>query len=143
MLSDFIRAVAYQILAYIAQRVGAEGVPPGNPSTLPQWLKDLLEAYWDIVYWYRFGLPKIPIPDPEGPLPGPSPVSGSGNFVRDFLLLDILEHAMGDPHPQPNSWIQTLGNKQIRITAAVNLRDQLKAAIPQLEAEVERLERLQ
>jgi hypothetical protein len=142
MLLEIVRRMAEQV-----RRDIAPGTTPTTPASWPPSLKALAEAYWDILYIYRFGLPKIPVGELEGPSPfqsqpqtEPSPMSGS--FVRDFMLLDVLEHAMGDPHPQPDSFITLLGNKQMRITSARNLRDHLKKAIPQLEAEVKRLEKL-
>ena len=147
-------SIIHQILLAILQRIAEEvqsAIASGTTSApLPQSLISLFEAYWEIRILEELGLFKTP--DPEGPIDGPSPFSlqpqpgpspMSGSLFRDSLLLDTLHLAMGDPHPQPDSWIQALGNKQIRINSAKKLRDHLKKAIPQLEAEAKRLEGLQ
>jgi hypothetical protein len=104
-----------------------------------------IEAYWDLVYIYRFGLPdlKVELQIPWPPQPQPDPSPEYWNFGHDILLLDILDLVMGDPNPQPSSWIKLLGSSQFRIAAATNLLNHFKLAIPQLEAEIQRLEGLQ
>jgi hypothetical protein len=129
MLANLIRGYTFQILIW-GLRTGRE---------------DILEHYWTLVYLYRYGLPEIkdelPILWPPQPQPDPSPEHWS--FGSDILLLDILDLFLGDPNPHPNSWIRLLGSPQLRLTAATNLLNHFKAAIPRLDAEVQRLEGLQ
>jgi hypothetical protein len=138
MLANLIRELTYQILVEIGRRA-AGAITSSSPA--PAWLQNLIEAYWDLAYWYKHGFPLIPVPDPEEPLPTPSPMSGS--FIRDTLLLDVFELAMGDPHPQPSSLSKLIGNNEIRITAVKNLLEQINRAVPQLEAEIRDLQRPQ
>lgn len=151
MFAYLIRQIMIEILHRARRQIENEGGwYASNPDNWPQSLKDLIEAYWDVKIFEKYGLLKTP--DPEGPIEGLSPLSlqpqpepspMSGSLFRDSLLLDVLDLAMGDPNPQPDSWIQVLGNKQIRINSAKKLRDHFKKAIPQLEAEAKRLEKLQ
>jgi len=129
MFANVIRWYTFQILIW--------GLRTGR--------NDVIEAYWDLVYLYKFGLPEIKvdlvIPWPPQPQPDPSPLYGS--LVRDSLLLDMLDLAMGDPNPQPDSFIKLLGNNQIRLTAVKKLIDHYRKVIPQITAEIQRLEGLQ
>ncbi|MDR4516319.1 MAG: hypothetical protein MRK00_02850 [Nitrosomonas sp.] len=67
----------------------------------------LRDAYWDLMYIYKFGLPEIPVPEIKGPFPpepqpDPSPIELS---VPNSLLKhdpDPQPAVFGDPDPQPN-----------------------------------------
>jgi hypothetical protein len=106
--------------------------------------KELIEAYWTLIYLSKYVLPKIiaELPIFWPPQPQPDPAWMYGGLVRDTLFIDILNLFLGDPNPQPNSWIQILRNNQLRLTAVRNLLSHFQTAIPQLNAEIQRLEGL-
>ena len=104
--------------------------------------KELIDGYWTLDYLSRYVLPKLiaELPIFWPPQPQPDPSWMYGGLVRDSLLLDVLAHAMGDPHPQPSSWIQALGNSQIRLAAVRSMLSHLQGAIRRLDAEIHSLE---
>jgi hypothetical protein len=100
----------------------------------------LAGLYWDLMYIYRFGILRVPIPNPSAPLPNPSP-EGRVRVHEEVLfgLLDTVDR--GDPDPEPS--ITTLvANKSIRLSAAKALAVRLTTAQQQLGKEIERLEAL-
>ena len=67
----------------------------------------LRDAYWDLMYIYKFGLPEIPVPEIKGPFPpepqpDPSPIDLSGLNTLTQHDPEPQPAVFGDPDPQPN-----------------------------------------
>jgi hypothetical protein len=106
--------------------------------------RQLAEAFWDLQYLYKFGIPKLPPPEgigpyPPRPQPDPSPLDRIR--VHEELLLGLVDVFDGDPNPEPN--LQgILRDKGIRLAAAKALSQRLTGALQGLNKEIARLERL-
>ena len=133
MFEDLIREVALHLLAS-----GAREVDPARR-------RQIAESYWDLVYLYRHGLPKIPDSDllprgfPRGPQPDPSPIDRLQ--VQEELLFGLVALA-GDPEPEPNvsGLTRVLGDKAGRLSAAKGLAARMGVAAKHLAEEIARLE---
>lgn len=104
-------------------------------------------AYWDLMYVYKFGLPKIPLLEEldllrwwNRPRPDPSPFENTG---IDSLLLEVVGVALGDPNPQPNVLANIYGNTAVRLDSVKRLGVFYQNTLAQLNLERERLEQLQ
>jgi hypothetical protein len=105
------------------------------------------EYYWDLMYLYRFGLPKILGLEEldimrwwNRPQPDPLPFWNSG---IESLFLDVLDAALGDPHPQPYILREIYGNTDARLNSVKKLSVFYENALVRLNEELTRLEQLQ
>jgi hypothetical protein len=95
--------------------------------------------YWDLVYIYKYGLPKIewPFPSPfEEPTPTPTI---EWQRETDALLFDLVNIVAGDPSPQP-SLQALLNDRGPRLDAAKRAYQQHEEALGALEQEIELLQ---
>ena len=105
---------------------------------------ELLRLYWELMYLYRFGLPKIPpLFDPNRPAPDPVPDS---IYIDSRVFDSIIAKAVhdpgfgtlfGDPTPQPN--LDQFGGVRVRLDAAQALCKRLVVAVKELEHEIAEL----
>jgi hypothetical protein len=138
---SFFRQVALHYLVYCT-REWWEWYRGGQIGPEPQCHR----YYWDLAYFYKFGLPKIPGLEEldifrwwNRPQPDPPPFW----YIGHELLPDILDTALGDPHPQPNIFRKIFGNTELRIDSIKRTIEHFDSAKVQLQAELERLEQLQ
>jgi hypothetical protein len=123
MVTDIFRQVALNLLVH--------GVQTGNST--------IIEAYWDLMYIYKFGLWKIPeIRIPPGHGPDPSPILSTQD--HNFLLFELVNSVAGDPEPQPNLKTNVFSNK-VRLAAVKGLRERLASAVKLADVEITRLTR--
>ena len=61
--------------------------------------------------------------------------------IHEELLFELVEVVAGDPTPQP-SVFSVLNNQNIRLEAAQGLAKRLEAALDQVKAEIERLDKV-
>jgi hypothetical protein len=108
--------------------------------------ESICEAYWDLMYVYKFGLPQIPLPAEldilrwwNKPRPDPPPIDYPGIEV---LFLDVVGVALGDPNPQPNVLREIYGNTAVRLDSVKRLSVFYENTLTQLNLERERLEQL-
>lgn len=128
MLDAFIRETALHLLVV--------AVREGDPAAR----RRLAGLYWDLMYIYRFGIPRVEIPNPSGPLPNPSPIDRTR--IHEEVLFGLLDAVdRGDTDPEP-SITGILTDKSIRLSAAKNLTVRLTTAQQLLSREIARLEAL-
>ncbi len=117
-------------------------------SALTERDREALLLYWDLVWLYRHGLPKVPdvdLPDPQnpdspvGPLfdPTPTPIKPEARLIlHDILAFDRLSNLRGDPSPQP-SIATVISDSAFRAESAKRMLVRFKEAAKALEAEIE------
>lgn len=108
--------------------------------------RQFAEAFWDLQYLYKFGIPKLPPPEPGiigpyPPRPQPDPSPFDRLHLHEQILLGLVDVLDGDPDPQPNLQ-NVLRDKGIRLAAARALSQRLTTAVQGLSKELARLERL-
>jgi hypothetical protein len=135
-MNGLLRLVSLQLLVKCAREW-----EPGQPAP------DCARWYWDLAYWYKFGVPKIPnkeLPQifwPPRPLPDPPPF---WNLGMELLLPELMDMLLDDPNPEPSIFLtQIWGDTQTRIASAKRTIELFEKAIPQLHQEIARLEQLQ
>jgi len=132
-----IRHVAIQLLA--------SGLQEGNPRRRAS----ILEAYWDLMYLYRFGLP-VPVTVPEihfPPIPGPDPLPISIARDHSLLLFELVNLVVGDPEPEPvlvgdpepQPNLKTFLGREARLAAVKALHERLTRAVKLADVEITRL----
>jgi hypothetical protein len=116
-------------------------VSHGNPATRSR----LAEAYWDLQYFYKYGVPDIrdymkliEPPFPSQPQPDPSPIDAIARL--EGLVFDLSKIALGDPHPEPNI-TSVLGDRAARLSGAKFLSARLTKALKALNKEIEQLQK--
>ena len=121
MATDLFRTIALHLLVH--------GVQTRNPV--------IIEAYWDLMYIYKFGIWKIPEPIiPKIGGPDPSPISITQD--HNLLLFELVNLVAGDPEPQPNLKTDVFSNK-VRLAAVKALRERLVSAVKLADLEMTRL----
>ncbi len=105
----------------------------------------LAEAFWDLQYFYKYGVPDIrdymrliEPPFPSQPRPDPSPIDSITRL--EGLVFDLAKVALGDPHPEPNI-TSVLGDKAARLNGAKFLSARLTKALKALNKEIEQLQK--
>jgi len=130
MLEQFIRRLSLDLMV--------EAVRHTDPTAR----KQFAEVYWDLLYLYRFGLPRITgldkLPGPFPPQPQPDPLPMARISVLEEAVFHLAGAAFGDPEPEPNIF----SSKAIRLAGAKNLSARLATAQRRLNAEIARLEAL-
>lgn len=133
MLETLIKGVALDLIAGVLR----------HPD--PSARRKFAEAYWDLQYLYRFGIPKIsgidelPRPFPPEPRPHPSPIDRTK--IHEEVLFGLAKALLMDPEPEPNI-SSVFGDKAVKLAAAKNLSQRLLAAEKLLTKEIARLETL-
>jgi hypothetical protein len=132
MLDQVIRSLALDLIA------GAVRHP--DPAIRAR----LAEAFWDLQYLYRFGIPKISgielLPRTFPPEPGPDPFPINRLKLHEDLIFDLARAVLNDPDPEPNI-TSVVGSKVARLAGARSLSKRLAAAQKLLAKEIERLEK--
>jgi len=104
--------------------------------------EELIRLFWDLQYFYKYGLsktvpPEIPV-DFDHPEPDPSPVDRLQ--VNEFILSQFVDVIAGDPSPQPN--LQSiLKDTNIRLSSARKFAQGLNSALKMVNHEIEVLEK--
>lgn len=116
------------IFQQLALDLLVNGVRTGNSA--------IIEAYWDLMYLYKFGIFKIEPGIPR--IIGPDPLPIFSTQDQNFLLFELINFAAGDP--QPESSLKTnVFSSQVRLTAVKALRERLTSAVKLADVEITRL----
>ena len=98
----------------------------------------LREIY--ILRWIRPLIPPLPSPFGGGPQPEPPTISAT-LANQNFLIGELLAHALGDPNPQPNtpSLINEIKKSGVHLEVVNELIDRFEIATTALRAEAKAL----
>lgn len=114
-------------------------------KTAKQFFRNLLES----IYLTRFiKYPPVGVRPPPGPSPfggGPQPEPPTISSIianQNFLIGELLTHALGDPNPQPNrpSLISEIRRSGIQIEVVKGLIKQFENATEALKKELKIIE---
>lgn len=96
-------------------------------------------AYWDLIYLYRFGLPKVEGPHFPNPLdPVKAPIADEVALHRD-ILFSLVDGLAGDPTPQPNL-VGLLADRAPRLQGARRALKRHEDAIVRIRSDIAALE---
>jgi hypothetical protein len=135
MLNQFLQRL---ILSQLVE-AGREAIhhPPGPHD---ERAKELMRIYWDLVYWYKFGIPKFPETQIQLPrFNEMGPLTTDTLELHQELLFYLLDAYAGDPSPQP-SLQSLLLDRSTRLAAAREVALLFERGHQSMKEEITRLE---